>query len=87
MGKTGEELAELSSVCSRVLIQGIDAIDPNSGKSNRSRLEEEIADVYAQLDETVQVLNLGTEYISERREHKREQMKEWEQLYTGETNE
>lgn len=81
MGKTGEELGELSSVVSRILIQGIDEVDPASGKPNRQRLEEETGDVYAQLDENVDRLGLDGIAISERRAKKRAHMQEWEQLY------
>ena len=34
VGKTGEECAELSKVCSRITIQGLDGVDPATGESN-----------------------------------------------------
>jgi len=81
MGKTGEELAELSKVTNRVLLQGIYGIDPETGESNRDQLIKEIADVYAQLDKNVEALCLPVEPITERREHKKSLMDEWEALY------
>lgn len=81
MGKLMEELGELSSVAARCIIQGIDEIDPASQDSNRIRLEQEIADVYAQLDETVTLLALDWRYIRDRRLGKRERMAEWEAMF------
>jgi hypothetical protein len=81
MGKTGEKLGELSAVTNRILIQGIDEIDPSSGKTNRHRLEDEIADVYAQLDENISRLGLNVELIEQRRQVKRGYMQEWEEMY------
>ena len=49
IGKTLEELGELTAVLARISIQGIDAIDPATGKTNRQRMLEETADVVAQI--------------------------------------
>lgn len=81
MGKLVEELGELGNVAGRVIIQGIDEIDPGSGDKNRLRLEKEIADVYAQLDVTVSLLRLRTTYVDARRFEKIKQMQEWESLF------
>ena len=43
----GEEAGELASACCRILIQGINESDPGTGKVNRQRLLDEIADVRA----------------------------------------
>lgn len=83
MGKLGEELNECGVVANRCIIQGIDEVDPGSGDVNRLRLEKEIADVYAQLDETVMRLGLRTDFIEERRALKRGYMQEWEDLFDG----
>lgn len=80
MGKLGEELGELQSVASRVIIQGIDEIDPSSGKPNRRRLEEEIADVRAQIRSTVLACGLDQDFIARRADEKMRQMAEWEQV-------
>lgn len=34
LGKAGEESAELSGILFRTIIQGIDGVDPDTGKSN-----------------------------------------------------
>lgn len=81
MGKLQEELSELGGVAARCIIQGIDEVDPGSGDVNRLRLEQEIADVYAQLDETVARLGLREAFIDARRGIKRGYMQEWEQMF------
>jgi hypothetical protein len=57
LGKLGEELSELaaaSSKCAtavcRCIIQGVDEAEPVTGKVNREWLEDEIADVQANMD-------------------------------------
>lgn len=80
MGKLGEELGELQAVVSRIIIQGIDAIDPSTGKPNRQRLEEEMADVHAQLGCTTGDLHLDAERIRARAATKVQQMLEWEEV-------
>lgn len=47
LGKLVEEAAELAGRAARCIIQGIDEIDPDSGRTNRAELEREIADVQA----------------------------------------
>lgn len=86
MGKTAEELGELSAVVARCIIQGIDEIDPQSGKTNRVRLTEEIADVYAQLDCTVHAFDLSLYEVESRRARKIGYMREWEAMFKGENH-
>lgn len=81
IGKTIEELGELLSVLGRLQIQVVDAIDPGSGKTNRQRLQEEIADVLAQLPLTIAAFSLNTEDIANRIATKQRQMHEWEAHY------
>ena len=81
MGKTGEECAELTAVTTRITIQGIDEVDPGTQKTNRQRLIEEIADVYAQLDANVEMLGLDADFIAQRRARKLGYMREWEALF------
>ena len=82
LGKTGEELAELSKVINRVILQGLDGENPNTLYSNLDDLHDEIADVYAQLDCTINSLNLSKEVINHRRQEKVKLMAEWESMYT-----
>lgn len=79
-GKLGEELGELQAVVSRCVIQGIDAVDPSSGKTNRQRLMAEMADVYAQMHCVMNDLQLDNALVSTRMAVKVEQMQEWEQV-------
>lgn len=81
MGKLGEELGEAQAVASRVIIQGLDEVDPGSGKVNRQRLQEELADVQAQIGCTVLALNLDQDYMARRTAEKMRQMGEWEAMF------
>jgi len=65
-------------VAARCIIQGIDEIDPASGKSNRQRLTEEIADVLAQCFFTATELKLEHEALGERVSEKLGKMQAWE---------
>lgn len=47
LGKLAEESNELGSAIARCIIQGVDECHPVTGKSNRSWLEDEMADVIA----------------------------------------
>lgn len=78
VGKTSEEAAELLKVCSRITIQGIDGVDPETGKSNTQALCEEIADVIAQCEITIETFNLRGSFIADRINTKKLQMAEWE---------
>lgn len=83
IGKTGEEVGELAAVLFRITIQGIDSIDPSSGKTNRQRLLEESADVYAQLEVNFHTLYSAEEqdFVHARVLEKRRQMAQWEAHY------
>jgi len=81
IGKSVEELGELLGVCGRLDIQAVDAIDPGTGKTNRQRLQEEIADVLAQLPLTIEAFRLDREFIANRIATKQRQMHEWEAHY------
>lgn len=81
VGKTGEECAELSKVCSRITIQGLEGVDPASGESNREALAKEIADVMAQCLVTMEALGLDVQAIHTRKRDKIGQMAEWEAMF------
>lgn len=80
VGKTGEEAAELLKVTNRIVIQGIDGVDPESGKTNRQCLQDEAADVLAQICLCINVLGLDQAAIDARVTRKLELMAEWEAL-------
>lgn len=80
MGKTGEECAELSAVTSRIIIQGMDEIDPTSGRFNSNRLVDEMADVLAQIECNIKAFGLNREFIAQKVAEKIAQMDEWEEV-------
>lgn len=47
LGKLGEEGGELAARCCRCIIQGLDELDPDTGRTNREELSREISDVAA----------------------------------------
>lgn len=77
MGKFGEEVNELGAAISRCIIQGVDEKEPTTGKVNRRWLEEEIADVIANLDIVTERWELDIKFIYERAERKRDMLKKW----------
>ena len=83
VGKKGEEASELAKVCFRIVIQGIDGIDPANGKTNRQALQDEIADVLAQCDISIDEFDLDRDAIAQRVLKKKAQMAEWESLVSG----
>lgn len=79
IGKTNEEVNELGSVLARISIQGIDEIDPSSGKTNRQRMWEESADVVAQIECNQEFFkDFSQELFRKRVEAKKLQMAQWE---------
>lgn len=83
LGKLGEELGELQAVASRCIIQGIDEIDPSTGRANRARLLDELADVQAQIDCTLVALHLDLQQFEARADLKVDQMAEWEAMFAA----
>lgn len=47
VGKLGEEASELSGICCRIVCQGLEGVQPKTGKTNRRALTDEIGDVEA----------------------------------------
>ncbi len=80
LGKLGEELNECGAAVSRCIIQGIDEAEPVTGKINRQWLEEEIADVYANLLLVEQRFGLDTSAMSARTARKVDGLREWHAL-------
>lgn len=81
MDKTGEELSELNQVLHRINLQGIEGVDPSTGKKLIDMLHDETADVLAQLEMNEKWLKLDMCRINIRKKRKIEQMIEWEKLY------
>lgn len=80
LGKFGEELNECGSAVSRCIIQGIDEREPVTGKSNREWLEDEIADVTANMALVSEHFDLDHERIFKRVMRKMEQLRAWHSM-------
>ncbi len=77
LGKALEELGELIQITSRCLIQGIKEREPASGKVNKLALEEEVADVLAQVGMLIGQFNLDQKFINKRQAEKLKKMDAW----------
>lgn len=80
LGKAAEEAGELASVLARCIIQGVDECEPTTGKPNRQWLEEEIADVEANLRILIAELGLDYNGIADRRNDKILKLQQWRHL-------
>ena len=80
LGKLSEELGECSAAVSRCIIQGVDETEPVTGKSNREWLEDEMADVIANIQLVVDHLGLDEERMLERAEKKQTRLREWHRM-------
>lgn len=80
LGKALEENGELGAALARCLIQGIDEVEPTTGKPNRQWLQEEIADVYAALEIVQDQFSLDTNWISRRKWEKFGKLEAWRDL-------
>jgi NTP pyrophosphatase (non-canonical NTP hydrolase) len=80
LGKLGEEASELTTVVCRCIIQGVDEVQPVSGKSNKLWLEEEIADVIANIALVTGSFDLNREFISRRAKEKVDYLKPWHEM-------
>ena len=77
LGKLGEEAGELVSAKDRCLIQGIDEREPETGKLNREWLEDEIADMTANIAIATEHFNLDNERIFRRVARKLKHLHAW----------
>lgn len=75
LGKLGEETAELSRIVARIIIQGMDGIDPASGENNTINLQKEMADVIANIELNVE--HFGLHVDGRRIESKKTQLRIW----------
>lgn len=80
LGKLAEEANELGSAIARCIIQGVDECEPVTGKSNRAWLQDEIADVQANLDLVIERFGLDEEAMEARAAKKRGHLKQWHDL-------
>lgn len=80
LGKLGEELSECAAAASRCIIQGINEVEPETGKPNKRWLEDEIADVLANILLTMDRFDLDPQYINDRRARKFAMLRAWHKL-------
>jgi hypothetical protein len=80
LGKLAEELNECGSADARCVIQGIDEREPVTGKSNREWLEDEVADVLANLRLVTNHFSLDEKRIVARLQRKIEHLKAWHSM-------
>lgn len=80
MGKLGEEACELGSAAARCVIQGIGGTEPVTGKPNREWLEDEIADVMANIELNMVRFGLDERRIKARMDVKIAHLSAWHAL-------
>lgn len=80
LGKLAEECGELSSAVARCIIQGIYECEPVTGKINIAWLEDEIADVKANIALVERRFDLNLSRINERAERKKRHLRQWHEL-------
>lgn len=77
LGKMAEETSELAARCVRSMIQGLDELDPDTGRSNLAHIEDEMADVEAMLSLVKVFLGVDREGISVRAGRKYNYKRPW----------
>lgn len=80
LGKLAEELGEATAAVSRCLIQGIDEAEPVTDKPNRVWLEDELADVVANIDLVIVHFGLDADRMFERMERKKIHLRGWHSM-------
>ena len=80
LGKLAEECGELSAAVSRCIIQGVDEDEPVTGKSNRKWLEEELADVLANISLVSDHFEMDTDFIIARATEKKDRLRTWHEM-------
>lgn len=84
LGKLAEELNECAAAVARCTIQGIYEKEPVTGKPNNQWLEEEIADVMANIELVITHFDLCRAAIEERARVKEVRLKRWHQMLDDE---
>lgn len=80
LGKLIEELSECSSAAARCIIQGVDEKEPVTGKLNRHWLEEEVADVRANVELVTERFQLDRARMQQRVEIKLYHLRKWHEM-------
>lgn len=77
LGKLAEELSEAGAATARCLIQGIEEREPVTLKPNREWLEDELADVIANIDLVAAHFGLDQWRMAERITRKKAHLRRW----------
>lgn len=80
LGKLIEELGEAIAAASRCLIQGINEAEPVTGKINKEWLEDEIADVRANLTLVERRFKLNENRMLQRTLRKMKHLQSWHEM-------
>ncbi len=80
LGKLGEELCEAGASVCRAIIQGMDGINPHGGQINREWLEDELADVMANVQLVIGRFNLNVVRMNDRGMMKMDRLEEWHKM-------
>jgi NTP pyrophosphatase (non-canonical NTP hydrolase) len=84
LGKLAEELGEASAAVARCIIQGIDEHEPVTGKPNKVWLEDELADVLANMCLVGEYFDLDVARMVERRDRKMAHLRGWHSMLDDE---
>jgi NTP pyrophosphatase (non-canonical NTP hydrolase) len=80
LGKLAEELNEAGSAVARCIIQGIDECEPITRKPNKDWLEDELADVIANIDLVADHFGLDRARMGVRAARKKEHLRGWHSM-------
>ncbi len=80
LGKLMEELGEAQAAVARCLIQGIDGLDPVTDEPNIEWLENELADVIANINLVALRFELNEDRMNERAAKKMAHLKQWHDM-------
>lgn len=80
LGKLAEEAAELGAAVARCLIQGIDEREPVTGKLNRQWLQDEGADVLANVELVMEHFGLDRDAMRARADRKKDDLRRWHRM-------
>lgn len=80
LGKLSEELGEAQAAVSRCIIQGIEEEEPVTGRLNRECLENELADVTANISLVALRFELNKDRMNKRAAKKMAHLKQWHDM-------
>lgn len=80
IGKLLEELGEAVAAAARCQIQGIDECEPNTGKPNKEWLEDELADVEANIRLCAERFRLDRDRMDSRSAKKVAMLRSWHDM-------